>query len=143
MDPLNKRKWLGRILIGFVLVMNLQCSLLFLFRPDRYASGFELVGETGKAYVRGIGLLFLMWNVPYFVAVLDPIKNQTSLFEAIVMQSIGLVGETILVLALTGGHPLLVNTMTRFIIFDSLGLVSLLASAWITRDHRAACKSKE
>ena len=135
MDLKNKRKWLGRILIGFVLLMNLQCSILFLFQPEEFVAGFELVGESGRAYVRGIGLLFLMWNIPYFVAVLDPIKYRISLYEAIVMQSIGLAGETILVLTLPGGHPQLVNTLSRFIIFDGLGLVSLLASAWITSGY--------
>jgi len=87
----------------------------------------------GIVYVRGIGLLFLMWNVPYFVAVLDPMKYRVSLYEATVMQVIGLVGETLLLLSLPVGHQALQNTVRRFILFDAVGLLLLLLAVWVTR----------
>ncbi|MGB6422535.1 MAG: hypothetical protein WBF05_11915, partial [Anaerolineales bacterium] len=80
-----------------------------------------------------IGLLFLMWNVPYFAAVLDPMKNRVSLYEATIMQAIGLVGETLLLLSLPVGHQALHNTIRRFILFDAVGLVLLLLTVWVTR----------
>jgi len=103
MKFMHRRKWLGRVLIGTVLFINVQCALLFLLQPRVYVPGFGLEGGMGIVYVRGIGLLFLMWNVPYFISVLDPMKYRVSLYEAIVMQAIGLVGETLLLLSLPVG----------------------------------------
>jgi len=115
------------------LFINVQCALLFLLQPGVYVPSFGLEGGMGIVYVRGIGLLFLMWNVPYFVAVLDPMKNRVSLYEATVMQTIGLVGETLLLLSLPAGHQALHNTVRRFILFDAVGLVLLLLAVWVTR----------
>lgn len=134
-----RRKWLGRVLIGTVLFINVQCALLFFLQPRIYVSGFELEGSMGIVYVRGIGLLFLMWNVPYFVAVLDPMKYRVSLYEATVMQTIGLVGETLL-LSLPVGHQALHNTVRRFILFDAVGLVLLLLAVWVTRETNESGK---
>ncbi|MGB2911428.1 MAG: hypothetical protein WBB55_12670 [Anaerolineales bacterium] len=133
MKFMHRRKWLCRGLIGTVLFINVQCALLFFLQPRIYVPGFELEGGMGIVYVRGIGLLFLMWNVPYFVAVLDPMKYRVSLYEATVMQAIGLVGETLLLLSLPVGHQALHNTIRRFILFDAVGLVLLLLTVWVTR----------
>ena len=127
----NGRKWLSRILIGIVLFANLQCAVLFLWNPAGYAPGFELSGAIGEAMVRAIGLLFLMWNVPYAVALWNPLKHRVSLYEAIVMQAIGVIGETLLWWKIPAGHPALEATVTRFIAFDAFGLLALLVAAWI------------
>jgi hypothetical protein len=125
------RLWLIRILIGMVFVSNVQCAVAFLFTPDKYVSNFELSGETGKAMVSALGLLFFMWNIPYFMAILNPQKNHISLYEAIIMQAIGLIGETLLLVNLHPGHVMLFNTTTRFIVFDGLGLVILVIAGWL------------
>jgi hypothetical protein len=125
------RLWFIRILIGMVFISNIQCAVAFLFTPDKYIPSFELSGETGKAMVSALGLLFVMWNVPYFVAILHPQKNHTSLYEAIVMQAIGLTGETLLLVNLHPGHVMLFSTTTRFIAFDGLGLVILVIAGWL------------
>jgi hypothetical protein len=129
----HTRKWLGRILIAIVFFINIQCAILFILWPGNYASGFELSGIVGGAYVRGTGLLFLMWNVPYAVALFDPVRHRVSLFEAIVMQSIGLLGETIILLTLGGSHTILASSLSRFILFDGMGLVLLVMAAIVTR----------
>lgn len=134
--PKKNNLWLGRILIGGVLFINVQCAVLFLWQPALYSPGFELSGVAGEQTVRSIGLLFLMWNVPYIVAALDPQKHRTSLYEAIAMQAIGLVGESLLLWGLPPGHQALQNTVTRFIFFDSGGLLALLLAAWITQGAR-------
>jgi hypothetical protein len=134
MKFIHRRKWLARVLIGTVLFINVQCALLFLSQPSVYIPGFALEGGAGIVYVRGIGLLFLMWNVPYFAAVLDPMKNRVSLYEATIMQAIGLVGETLLLLSLPVGYQALHNTIRRFILFDAVGLVLLLLAVWVTRN---------
>jgi len=125
--------WSGRLLVGVVFFFNVQCAIAFIIRPDLFTWGFELHGETGEAMIRGLGVLFLMWNVPYGVAFWNPVKFRISLYEAIVMQAVGLAGESIILWLLSGQHPAIHNTVMRFIAFDGCGLIALLVSARITR----------
>ena len=125
--------WIGRALIGVVLVVNVQSAILFLWQPEKYAPGFQLSSVEGFAAVRGIGLLFLMWNVPSFVALLDPLKHRVSLFAALMMQTIGVFGESLIYLSLPSGYATLQNSISRFILFDSLGLALLLMAVLVTR----------
>ena len=127
------RLWFGRLLIGTVLLWNVQCALAFLVAPATFAPGFELSGAAGEAAVRGMGVLFLMWNVPYVVALWQPVRHRVSLYEAVAMQTIGLLGETLILWSLAGGHPLVAGSITRFIAFDGAGVVLLGLAAWITR----------
>ena len=127
------RIWAARALIGLVLFFNLQCAMLFLVSPDLYASGFELSGISGDAVVRGMGLLFLMWNVPYLVALSHPARRRISLWEATAMQWIGFTGEILLLIGLPAGHETLRTTALRFIIFDGGGLLALFGALWVSR----------
>jgi hypothetical protein len=131
--PTNARLWMARLLVGFVLLVNVQCALAFIWRPEVYSPGFELSGAVGAAAVRGIGVLFLMWNVPYTVAAVNPGKYRISMNEAILMQAIGLLGETMILISLAETHATLKATVTRFILFDAIGLSALCLAAWITR----------
>jgi hypothetical protein len=129
-----ERIW-ARVLIGAVLLMNVQSALTFLLSPDRYAPQFELGGEPGAAAVRGFGVLFLMWNVPYAVAVWDPRRYRLALLIAIAMQVIGLMGETFIRASLSGINSLARASIARFILFDALGLGALLIAVWVTRER--------
>lgn len=129
----NLRTWFGRILVGLVLLFNVQCALAFIVAPDTYAPGFELSGAVGAGIVRGMGILFLMWNVPYVLAAVDPIRQRVSLSEAIIMQTIGFFGEALLLATFPPGHALIRATVWRFILFDGSGLLALLLAAWLTR----------
>ena len=126
-----KRIWLARLLIGWVFFFNLQCSVVFLWSPQRYVSSFELSGPAGEGMLRGLGLLFLMWNVPYAVALWNPARRQVSLYEAVAMQTIGLLGETALLLTFSSGHAAMRDSLSRFILFDGAGLAALLVAAWL------------
>ena len=126
------RLWLSRLLIAYVLFVNVQCAVLFLAQPDLYAPGFELGGPAGAGMVRAMGLLFLMWNVPYVVALSHPFRQRVSLYEALVMQAIALFGETFLLLSLPSGHPALVESTGRFILFDAIGLGALIVALFLT-----------
>jgi hypothetical protein len=130
----NLRTWAGRFLIGLVLFFNVQCALAFIIAPDVYSLGFELSGAVGAGMVRGLGILFLMWNVPYMVAMMDPVRRRISLYEAVAMQAIGFAGESLLLITFSAGHAPLRATVLRFIIFDGCGLVALLMAAWLTRN---------
>lgn len=138
------RLWLSRLLIAAVFIWNVQCAAAFLVSPAPYAAGFELEGTIGEAMVRGMGVLFLMWNVPYVVALLHPVRFRVALAEALVMQSIGLLGESLILATLPPANLLARTSIARFIGFDAAGLLLLLAAAWLTaafsglRPHRTS-----
>jgi len=126
------RLWLARILIGSVLLVNLHCAIAFLLHPQDYMDGFGLSGVSGMGILRGLGLLFVMWNVPYAFALSHPVKHRTSLIEALIMQAVGLVGETIILLTGDFGNPVINATLQRFILFDGIGLLLLLLAFGIS-----------
>ena len=130
------RVTLARILIGAVLLMNLQAAAAFLFWPSRFVGSFELTGTVGEATLRGMAVLFLMWNVPYAVAFWNPLRYRVSLYEAIAMQTIGVVGETIIYQTLPDIHIQARSAIWRFILFDGLGLLALIAAACLTKIKR-------
>jgi hypothetical protein len=124
---------LARLAILIVFLWNVQCALAFLFWPGRFAAGFELSGMPGEAALRGLGVLFLMWNVPYAVALWHPLRYRISLYEATAMQAIGLLGESLILLGLPPAHEALQASLLRFITFDGAGLVLLLLAVWLVR----------
>lgn len=126
--------WFGRGLIGLVLAWNVQAAIAFLIAPGAFAPGFELTVPVGSAIVRGMGVLFLMWNVPYAVALWHPVRHRLSLYEAVVMQAIGLLGETFILWSLGSGHSAAVTTVSRFIAFDGIGLLVLFLAVGVTRE---------
>lgn len=133
MDVDRGRLWLARAVIGLVFGWNVQAAVVFLLAPAAYAPGFELSGAPGAAMVRGLGVLFLMWNVPYAVALWHPARHRVSLHQAVAMQAIGLAGESLILWSLGGQHPFAAASVTRFIAFDGAGLVLLALAAWIVR----------
>lgn len=118
--------WIARLLVGIVTFLNLQAAFYFLIRPQDYAPGFELIGEPGSAMIRGVGLLFVMWNIPYIVALIHPMRHFVSLIEAVVMQAIGVVGESLILLTIPDIHLQIHSSVMRFIFFDGAGLISLV-----------------
>lgn len=129
----TNRIWGARILIGLVLLINVQSAVVFFANPARFAPAYELSGIPGAAAIRGFAVLFLMWNVPYVVALINPVKYRVSLYEAVTMQSLGLVGESIIFWTLPAEHIVLRGSILRFILFDGAGLVALIAAAWISK----------
>lgn len=96
-------------------------------------SGFELSGLVGVFILQGFGILLLMWNVPYVFAFINPIKFMTSYFEAVIMQSIGLVGESLLVFSIPATLVSLHSSVNRFILFDGIGFILILTGFLILR----------
>ena len=119
------RIWAARWLIAVVVVWNLECALVFWLNPGGFVSGFELTGISGAAAVRGFAVLFVMWNIPYLVALWQPHDCRLSLWEAFVMQTIGVLGESYILLSLPPGHLMLHISLLRFIAFDASGVVAL------------------
>jgi hypothetical protein len=133
MLSLTQKTWLARLLIGLVFFFNVQCAIFFLVAPQLYAASFELSGPAGEGMLRGLGLLFLMWNVPYAVALWNPARQRTSLYEAVAMQAIGVAGESVLLATFPVGNAVIRESIWRFIIFDGSGLVLLILAAWVTQ----------
>lgn len=127
--------WISRLLVGVVFFFNVECALAFIIAPQAYAPAFELAGAPGEGMVRGMGILFLMWNVPYAFALWNPLRFRVSLLSAIIMQAIGALGETILLLTFPPGYSLLRSTVLRFIIFDATGLVLLMIAGILVWKH--------
>jgi len=121
----------ARLCIGAVFLVNIQAGFDFFLHPQNYTSAYELAGIPGEVSVAGVGLLFLMWNVPYAFALWNPLKFRISLIQANLMQLIGVVGETFILFRVSAvDHLVLVSSIQRFIIFDIVGLL-LLIIAWI------------
>ena len=123
---------LARLLIGLVVFFNLQAGFAFIINPHTYAPAFELSAVPGESAVRGIGMLFVMWNIPYLVALWNPRKNRTALHEALAMQAIGLFGESLIYAGISPEHIQLRASLFRFIAFDSAGLLLLAFARIVT-----------
>ncbi|MGD0611090.1 MAG: hypothetical protein ABSB41_06205 [Anaerolineales bacterium] len=128
------RSWAARTLIGLVVLWNLQAAFAFLAAPGQYAPAFELAGVPGQAAVRGVAVLFIMWNVPYLVAAWQPRRNRLALAEALGMQLIGLIGEGFILSMLGAGHAVLRASILRFITFDAAGLGLLVVAFVMARN---------
>ncbi|MCB0101141.1 MAG: hypothetical protein H6635_05735 [Anaerolineales bacterium] len=128
---LPMRIWISRLLIALVTAWNIQAAVIFIISPQMFVHAYELSGTAGEAAVRGVGVLFLMWAVPYLFATYHPIRYSLALTFALLMQLIGLLGESYILSTLTTDHIILRLSILRFILFDGVGLV-LLCIAWLT-----------
>lgn len=133
----KKVKIIASALIGIVFIFNVQAGFDFYFFPQKYTAAYELTGIPGDISVAGVGLLFIMWNVPYAFAFWNPIKFNISLLQAIIMQAIGVVGESLLLNRFSSqDFPILSNSIMRFIYFDSAGLILLLIAGIVVLQYK-------
>ncbi|MBN1305065.1 MAG: hypothetical protein JXA13_11580 [Anaerolineales bacterium] len=136
-DENSLRLWFSRLLIAAVAGWNLQVAFAFVFDPGLFVSSFQLSGVPGETAVRGVGVLFVMWNLPYLAALWHPLRYALALKLALGMQLLGLVGESFILWTLPGEYVLLQTSIWRFIAFDGSGLVLLfLAYSLIRKDMK-------
>ena len=133
MNKVAFRFWIARLLVAAVVVWNLQCALVFMLNPGAFAPGFELSGLPGAAAVRGFAVLFVMWNIPYLVALWDPLRHRLSLWEALAMQSVGVLGESLILLSIPLAHSSLHASLLRFITFDAAGVLLLVGAVLFSK----------
>jgi len=131
----TKSIWAARLLIAIVLFLNLQASFLFMLTPDAFVPAFQLEGVPGRTAIIGYGILFLMWQVPYVFALQHPVRFRVSLWQALIMQVIGTVGESILLTTIPGEYELLRGSIQRFILFDSAGVLILVGAILLIRQQ--------
>jgi hypothetical protein len=119
-----------------VLTANMSAAIPYILHPTDYAAAYELTGVPGEVVVRGFGILFLMWAVPFVPAIWHPVQNRVAFVCVLAMQVIGLVGESLMLIGLPSGHDVLCATGLRFIAFDGTGLV-VLGLAYLITYHAA------
>lgn len=122
--------WFVRLVVGIVFFFNVTCALAFIARPGDYAPSFEVSGLPGEILVRGMGILFLMWNATYPPVLARPDRQRVLFAVILAQQAIGVIGETAMWVTLPPGHPALWSTGLRFILFDSAGLVGMGLAFW-------------
>ncbi len=130
------RVWVARVLVGVVLFANVQCAVAFWRSPAGYAPAFELAGVPGEAAVQGFAVLFLMWNVPYVVALWHPRRHRAALWQALAMQALGVAGESLIWWHVPAAYGVLRGSLLRFILFDAGGLIALCAAIAVSA-HRS------
>jgi hypothetical protein len=121
---------------------NLQAAIQFIITPEKFSPAFDMFGPAGLVAMISIGILFLMWCVPYVFAAVHPIRYRISLIEACIMQSVGLVGEAILLWNLPSGLDMTPASIQRFIIFDGVGLILLLTALYLTIHMKTCIRSR-
>lgn len=115
--------WFNRAAFAIVFAINVWCAISFVLFPQSFVGAYELSGISGEAAVRGMGVVFLMWNATYPVYIAHPYRYKVLGGIIIVQQIIGCVGETAILLTLGSGHAVLASSILRFIAFDAAGLV--------------------
>ena len=136
-----RKVWIARILVAIVIFINFQAALQYLLNQNAYSGAFELEGIAGMAAVMGVGILYVMWQVPYVFAAINPAAHRLSMTEAVLMQAIGLLGETWLRTRIPVEHTVLRNSILRYIVFDAGGLV-LLSVAWALVNKKVIAQKK-
>ena len=131
--PSGIRNLVPRGALAAVLIANMSAAIPYIIRPADYVAALELSGVPGEIAVRGFGILFLMWAVPFIPAIIQPVRNRTAFACVLAMQIIGLAGESLMLIGLPAGHDTLRATGMRFIAFDGAGLVILLFAYRLSR----------
>lgn len=121
--------WVCRACFALVFIVNVQCAFSYIFMPESFAGGFQLSGIEGAVAVQGIGVAFLMWNATYPAFIARPQRFCVLGVVILFQQAIGLVGESMIYLSLPEfGYAQLAHSITRFIVFDAIGLVFMMLS---------------
>ena len=132
--------WFNRAAFAVVLVINVWCAISFIVEPQMFAGAYELQGVSGQAAVRGMGVVFLIWNATYPLYIFKPEKYRALGGIIIAQQVIGCIGETFILFTLGEGHQLLASSIMRFIAFDAGGLILEVVAFVILLLAKRTCK---
>lgn len=133
-ERLDKRILIARILVIAVFVMNVSCAIQFIAQPEAFVHAYELTGPGAEAAIVGFGIAFLMWNATYPPLIANPTKYGVLFGVVLVQQILGLIGETILRFTLPPEMTVLASSLLRFMVFDAVGLVALVAAFMVSRE---------
>jgi hypothetical protein len=122
--------WFARMAVAAVFLINVHCAVSFVLFPEQFTAAYELSGLAGRVAVQGLGVAFLMWNATYPAVIVHPWRFRTLFVVVLVQQTIGLVGESLILASIPAGHNVLSSSILRFIAFDAAGLI-VMASAFV------------
>lgn len=125
---LTAATWLARIALIIVFIVNVQCAVGFIVNPAAFAGAYEQSGVAGNAAMQGMGVVFLMWNATYPMAIVNPDRYSTVFGIVLAQQIVGLIGENAILAGLPAGHEALANSIQAFINFDAFGLIIMGAT---------------
>lgn len=130
---LRAATWAVRLAYAAVFALNVMCAIQFVAAPASFSGAYQLSGVAGEAAVRGIGVVFLMWNATYPLFVAQPRRHMALGAIVLVQQAIGCVGECAILLTLPpAGYEVLASSIARFVAFDAAGFVVMGAAyAWL------------
>lgn len=128
----GKKVWVARLLVAVVFIVNVQCALEFIVWPGAYTAAYQVEGASAEVMVRTVGICFLMWNATYPPVIVRPQRFRVLFGVMLGQQTIGLVGESALLLTLGPGLQQLAASITRFVAFDAAGLVLLIIAFYLT-----------
>lgn len=128
--------WIARALVALVFVLNVQCALQFILWPGAYTGAYQVEGASAEVMVRTVGICFLMWNATYPPVIVRPERFRVLFGVVIAQQTIGLIGENLLLASLQPGLEVLASSIVRFIVFDAAGLVLLAVAFFLSRTAR-------
>ncbi len=133
-----KAAWVIRVCFTVVFVWNVLCAFQLLVAPASFAGAYQLSGAAGEAAVRGMGVVFLMWNATYPAFLVNPVRFKVLGWVIAAQQAIGCVGEAFIMVTLpASGFELLAASIQRFLIFDAVGLaLMVLSGAFFLRHLR-------
>ena len=129
------RIWIARMLVALVFAINVQCALQFILWPGAYTAAYQVEGASAEVMVRTVGICFLMWNATYPPVIVRPDRYRVLFGVVIAQQTIGLIGEGLLLASLQPGLEVLAGSIMRFVAFDAGGLVLLVAAFFLTRNR--------
>ena len=127
------RIWAARILIAVVFFINVMCAVQFIVQPADFAPAYQLTGAAAIPVTQSIDICFLMWNATYPPAIVHPERYRVLFIVMLAQQTIGLIGESLLLASLGPGLEQLASSILRFVAFDGGGLVLLAIAFVITR----------
>ena len=129
----NTATWISRVLVATVLFVNVQCAIQFLIWPGAYTAAYQVEGASAEVMVRTVGICFLMWNATYPPLIAHPTRYRVLFGVVIAQQTIGLIGESLLLAGLAPGLEVLASSIVRFVVFDAAGLVLLAIAFFLSR----------
>ena len=132
-QPAGKGIWVARVLVAIVFVVNVQCALQFILWPGAYVAAYQVEGASAEVMVRTVGICFLMWNATYPPVIARPDRFRVLFGVVLAQQTIGLIGESMLLASLAPGLEVLASSIVRFVAFDAAGLVLLAIAFFLSR----------
>ena len=81
----KKYLWISRVLIGIVVFLNLSIGAFNLLTYRGYTHGMVFYQPNELTWIlsRTIGVFVIIWQIPYIISLINPLKNILSIVESV------------------------------------------------------------